>query len=218
MLGCTRALIAGHLNRCHMVATRCIKCTSPLDAGGQYCDACKPAPVRPRSEPVIVSTSSPEVTATGHCSNCGRELESGGVCDCVTIVEARSDVHLAGFFVRAAAFCTDWLALGAIGVVTAFLTNSPWTALIVMLAAGLVGSVGFWLADGATPGKMLFRLRVRMADGEDIEPVTAVLRYFAYLASGIMLGIGFLVMLFDEENRGLHDMISNTIVIVDVDR
>jgi uncharacterized RDD family membrane protein YckC len=203
---------------CNMVATRCIKCTAPLDAGGQYCDACKPAPFRPRSEPVSVSTTPPEVTETGQCSNCRREVEADQVCDCVTLVEARADVHFAGFFVRAAAFCTDWLALGAIGVVTVFLTNSPWTALIVMVAAGLVGSVGFWLADGATPGKMLFRLKVRMANGEDIEPVAAVLRYFAYLASGVMLGIGFLIMLFDDENRGLHDVISNTIVIAEGDR
>lgn len=198
-----------------MVATRCIKCTTPLRGGGQYCDACKPAPVRPPSEPVSVSTAQPAIAETGECSNCGRPAKAGAACDCVTIVQARSDVHFGGFFVRAAAFCTDWLILGAIGVVTAFVTNSPMTALFVVLAAGLVLSVGFWLADGATPGEMLFGLKVRMINGEGIEPVYAVIRYFATLASAFMLGIGFIAMLFNDEKRGLHDMISNTIVIVD---
>lgn len=202
-----------------MVATRCIKCMTPLEGGGQYCDACKPAPFRPApSATPAVSTTPPPVSEAGECANCGRTVEPGGTCDCVVIVKARTEVQFAGFFVRAAAFCTDWLILGAIGIAAAFITNSLWTALLVMVAAGLICSVGFSLADGATPGKMLFRLKVRMIDGEDIDPVAAVLRYFAYLASGLMFGIGFLTMLFNEEKRGLHDMISNTIVIVDGER
>jgi uncharacterized RDD family membrane protein YckC len=124
-------------------------------------------------------------------------------------------VQFGGFFVRAAAFCTDWLILGAIGIVVAFATNSPLLGLAGMVAAGLVCSVGFWIADGATPGKMLFGLKVRMIDGGALDPVAAVIRYLAYLASGAFLGIGFLAMLFNDEKRGLHDMVSNTIVVVD---
>lgn len=198
-----------------MVATRCIKCMTPLQGGGQYCDACKPAPTRPARLQVTESTTAPEVTSTGQCSNCGRAVQPDESCNCVTIVKAREDVHFGGFFVRAAAFCTDWLVLGAIGIVTAFVANSFLAAAFAMVAAGFVCSVGFWLADGATPGKMLFRLKVRMINGEDLDPVAAVIRYFAYLGSGLLLGVGFFAMLFNEEKRGFHDMISNTIVIVD---
>lgn len=185
---------------------------TPLETGGQYCDACKQPPPRPVDAPTPTET-----TETGECVDCGRQVEPGGVCPC-SIVIARSDVHFGGFFVRAAAFCADWLILGAIGSVVALASNSLWTAAFVMIGIGLVSSVGFWLADGATPGEMLFRLKVRMVNGQAVEPVAAVVRYFASLASGLLLGAGFLMMLFNEEKRGLHDMISNTIVIVDADR
>lgn len=193
-----------------------------LEGGGQYCDECDPRLPRPAASapspqlmPLAPGSTREDALQAPTCDECGSELPSpSAACACQTPIP-RSDVHFGGFFIRAAAFCVDWLILLAVGVVTAFTTNNPVAAAGVMIGAGLACSVGFWIADGATPGKMLFGLKVRMMNGAPVEPVNAVLRYFAYLASGLILGVGYLVMLFNEERRGLHDMVSNTIVIVE---
>ncbi|MDG1115074.1 MAG: RDD family protein [Pseudomonadales bacterium] len=41
----------------------------------------------------------------------------------------------------------------------------------------------------------------------------AVSRYFAYLASALPLGFGFIWIAFDRKNRGLHDLMCGTLVI-----
>lgn len=197
-----------------------------LDDGGQYCGDCQPnlrrsAEAIGQAPPDLKRPEARKVagvaTSAIGCPDCGRSLDAAvEVCPC-QVVRLRSEVAFGGFFVRAAAFCADWLLLGTVGLIVAFATNSFLNAAIAMLAAGLVSSAGFWIADGATPGKMLFGLKVRMIDGRPVEPVAAVIRYFAYLASGLLLGIGFIVMLFSEERRGLHDMIANTIVIYEGD-
>ena len=191
---------------------------TPLEGGGQYCDDCNPAVVKTAPTTsydaggrlIDVQPPSEEFA----CFDCGKILDPGTECDCEA-VRPRSDVHFGGFFVRAAAYMADWLILGAAGAVIAFATNSLWAGGFAVIAAGLVCFAAFWIADGATPGKMLFGLKVRMINGESVDPVAAVLRYAGYLVSGATLGIGFLIMLFNEEKRGLHDMISNTVVIVD---
>lgn len=200
-----------------MVATRCIKCMTLLEDGGQYCADCRPGIARPSSSAPTLEQppnidGSPVVEST--CESCGQPLATGQVCECQRVIP-RSDVKFAGFFVRAAAYMADWLILGVVGIVVAFATNSLIGALLAMIGVGLICFAGFWIADGATPGKMLFNLKVRMTDGSSLEPVSAVLRYAGYWVSGAMLGIGFLVMLFDEEKRCLHDRIANTIVVVE---
>jgi uncharacterized RDD family membrane protein YckC len=65
----------------------------------------------------------------------------------------------------------------------------------------------------ATPGKMLFGLKVVTPMGFRITFGTAVARYLSLFLSGLMLGFGFLMAAFDDEKRALHDRICNTRVI-----
>lgn len=65
----------------------------------------------------------------------------------------------------------------------------------------------------ATPGKMLCRLRVIVADGTDVSYLRALGRYFAEILSGLVCYIGYIIAAFDEEKRALHDHICNTRVI-----
>lgn len=81
------------------------------------------------------------------------------------------------------------------------------------IAASLVYYVGFWVTEGATPGKMVFGLRVVSVDGSPIEIWQGVLRVFGYWLDGVTLGIGFLMVLFTAEKRGLHDFVANTMVV-----
>ncbi len=65
----------------------------------------------------------------------------------------------------------------------------------------------------ATPGKLACRLRVITGDGQRVTYIRALGRYFASILSGMILGIGFLICIWDSEKRTLHDRICNTRVI-----
>ena len=90
-----------------------------------------------------------------------------------------------------------------------------------MLAALLsfVVSVGYYwfftVKNGATPAKKFFGLRVIGSDGkEKVDPVKGFLREIVgKFISGIVLGLGFLWILWDKERQGWHDKIASTRVI-----
>jgi uncharacterized RDD family membrane protein YckC len=66
---------------------------------------------------------------------------------------------------------------------------------------------------GATPGKMALGLKVVRPDGGPVGLGRAFGRYFAKFLSMIILGIGYIMVGFDSEKRGLHDMICGTRVV-----
>ena len=65
----------------------------------------------------------------------------------------------------------------------------------------------------ATPGKMACGIKIITADGGKVTYLRAFARHFAEFLSGIILGIGYLMVAFDREKRALHDHICNTRVI-----
>jgi len=72
--------------------------------------------------------------------------------------------------------------------------------------------VYFWGARGATPGKHLMGLVVVGSEGEfPIGIGRAGTRFFGYLLSGALLGVGFLMIAFS--GLGLHDRIAGTRVV-----
>lgn len=75
--------------------------------------------------------------------------------------------------------------------------------------------VSCWVKYGATPGKMLFRMRVvGINDYEKLGVRRAIIRFISYLISVLSLGIGLLWALFDKRKRTWHDMLSGTRVMV----
>ena len=66
---------------------------------------------------------------------------------------------------------------------------------------------------GATPGKMACKIKVVNADGSQVSYAKAAGRFFGYFVSTIILCIGFLMMLWDNEKRTLHDRMCDTRVI-----
>jgi uncharacterized RDD family membrane protein YckC len=72
--------------------------------------------------------------------------------------------------------------------------------------------VYFWGLKGATPGKRLFGLAVEGPSGTlPIGPSRALLRLLGYGVSGLVFGIGFLMIAFG--GHGLHDQIAHTRVV-----
>ncbi|GJM27275.1 MAG: hypothetical protein DHS20C16_36900 [Phycisphaerae bacterium] len=67
---------------------------------------------------------------------------------------------------------------------------------------------------GATPGKMLLRLKVVRPDGSKITYWRAFGRFWATWISGLTCYIGYIIAAFDDEKRTLHDHICSTRVIV----
>ena len=127
-----------------------------------------------------------------------------------------------GFWVRFAARLLDGVIMGgtnfAIGLLFAALVRSSALAAIsalLGLAIGFAYEVWFVAHFGATPGKMVFRLKVVTPDGGPISTGRAIGRYFGYWLDGITLLIGYVIAAFDDQKRALHDHICGTRVIHD---
>jgi uncharacterized RDD family membrane protein YckC len=65
---------------------------------------------------------------------------------------------------------------------------------------------------GATPGKMLCRIKVVTAEGQRVTYGRATGRYFAEIIS-MFCNIGYIIAAFDSQKRALHDHIAGTRVI-----
>jgi uncharacterized RDD family membrane protein YckC len=68
-------------------------------------------------------------------------------------------------------------------------------------------------ALAASPGKLALGLKVVRPDGSAVGYGRALGRYFAGILSWMILFIGYIMVAFDSEKRGLHDMICDTRVI-----
>ena len=78
----------------------------------------------------------------------------------------------------------------------------------------LVYDTAFIALRGATPGKQLFGLYVVRADGSRIGWGRALARHLlTALTLNFTLGLGFLVVAFHPDKRGLHDLICDTVVV-----
>lgn len=161
----------------------------------------------PASVPPVQS-----VAGTVACPSCGQSAPAdAGFCSrCGGVVSA---VVYAGFWIRLVASIIDGLILLIPNIVVAAAVTDPVARFLIQLVIGLAYTVGFWTARGATPGKMAMGIQITTADGEPIGFGTALLRYIGYLVSTITLLIGYLMIAFTRQKRGLHDYIAGTVVI-----
>lgn len=83
----------------------------------------------------------------------------------------------------------------------------------IALCIQLSYTVFFLGRFGATPGKMVCRLKVVRPNGEPITYARACGRHFADMLSGMLLYVGYIIVAFDDEKRALHDHICDTRVI-----
>jgi uncharacterized RDD family membrane protein YckC len=147
--------------------------------------------------------------------------------------EAPVEGEPAGFWIRFLAYLLDSviisLVMAVIWAPTIFITFRaatsgeapgalaailPFLSFLLGTAAGLGYVLWFWATRGATPGKKMLGLRIVREDGED--PIgwgTAFMRLVGYMVSGFILYIGFLMIAFNPEKKGLHDMIAKTRVL-----
>ena len=109
----------------------------------------------------------------------------------------QTEMKYAGFWVRSGAWFIDLI-------------------LLVIVALGLIivaYFIGLWAWRGQTLGQMAAHIKVVRQDGKPMDLGTAVLRFIGYVVCVLTLGIGFLLVAFDERKRGLHDRLAGTYVI-----
>lgn len=71
----------------------------------------------------------------------------------------------------------------------------------------------FGIIYQATPGKMLFKLKITDISGKKPFKTQIIVRYFAYFISKILLMSGFLMVLFRKDKLALHDLIAETKIV-----
>jgi len=151
-------------------------------------------------------------TAANFCPNCGQSLVAETKF-CANCGDQLSGVVAAGFWIRFGAALIDGVILILMSlVVTGALSAGP-VQISIEIIVGAVYTIGFWVSRGATPGKMVFGLKVVTEDGDPIGLDKAALRYIGYWVNVLTLGIGYLMIAFRKDKRGLHDLIAGTTVI-----
>ena len=100
------------------------------------------------------------------------------------------------------------------------LATQPQTSLqweLLFEISVLVVTIVFWRRwRGATPGKKFVHVKIVDANTfEDIDNKQAITRSFGYIVSTMFLLIGFIMVAFRKDKRGLHDLLAGTVVIYD---
>jgi len=71
----------------------------------------------------------------------------------------------------------------------------------------------FWTSTGQTPGKSIMKIKVVATNGAKLTVGKAFLRVIGYAISNLILGLGFIWILFDTDKQGWHDKIASTYVV-----
>lgn len=186
----------------------CPRCSTVNEAGSAYCYSCG----LPLDE-----VQQQQASSTG---DFGLQFDAN--------VQSLAD-RPAGFWIRLIAFIVDNIVVFALSAVVASAvgisvtdwwaeswTSDEWAwgafdrlnlALSVVYFSVLVAA---W---SATLGKLLFGLEVVGNDGSKVGIGRAIARYLCYSISLLLLGIGFLMIAFRRDKRGLHDLICDTKVV-----
>jgi len=192
----------------------------PPDAVRVNCPKCKQSfPLQQQAQELAAQ---PEVVAKGYQSSTNETTMSA---------QATIDaVPKAGFWMRVVATFIDAFVvfvlqfllgslLAVAGVFTGGGSESAAGNMVILIQLfGFVLSFVYYVFFtgycGQTPGKMALRIKVIRRDGSPISYGRAAFREIpAKFISGIIFGIGYLMVAFDDQKQGLHDRMADTYVI-----
>ncbi len=131
-------------------------------------------------------------------------------------------LRYAGFWIRVGAAMIDGILMAIVQyavLIPMFFGMNENTVFILQIVSMLVGLVvgaayEIWMVGryGATVGKLACRIKVVTPEGGRVGYGRATGRHFAKMLSAILY-IGYIMVAFDKEKKGLHDMICNTRVV-----
>lgn len=154
---------------------------------------------------------------------------------CQCIMQCQSNRSYAGVAPRIAAYIIDKICAGVlIGIAAGIIGILSLCGLDFLLKDGVlfkytIAAIVFYLVEkvyfiaftasmGQTPGKMLFRIKVVNEDGGKVSTWNVIYREVVgrFLSGLPMIAFaGYLMIIPDQEKRGLHDRLCDTRVIYD---
>jgi len=118
---------------------------------------------------------------------------------------------------RLAAFLIDFMLLFGIYLMAGDAVNGKGLSLIILFTVLIIPAVYliiFWFLAGATPGMLLFRLRMRkLKTGRKPDLLTAVWRFIIFLISWFSFFLGFLWQFWDSRRQTWADKFSGCVVV-----
>jgi uncharacterized RDD family membrane protein YckC len=121
----------------------------------------------------------------------------------------------AGFWIRLAAMLLDVILIGMIcGLLSGMMPNGSHLRIRADLLPVLAvyGAV-MWKLKGTTIGGIVCGLKVVRLDDRPIDWGTAIVRALGCFLSLVVLGLGFIWVVFDDQRQSWHDRISGTTVV-----
>ncbi|MBS0662635.1 MAG: RDD family protein [Verrucomicrobia bacterium] len=121
-------------------------------------------------------------------------------------VASAASLPRAGFWIRIAALLLDLIL---IGILFALVHASGKLLLLTLAAYG----AGMWRLRGSTIGGIVCGLKVVRLDDREVDWATAIVRALACFLSFVVLGFGFIWVVFDDGRQSWHDKIAGTAVV-----
>ena len=161
-----------------------------------------------------------------YCFRCGLPFEGSSASGAARAsnIPAYLGGEPSGFWIRLVAFIVDNLIL-SLAVALLLVIFSDQSFMDYFNDEDLSGDDAFDFTVNAlyftvavatwatTVGKRLFRMHVVRKDESKVGAGRAFARYLAYILSFAILGIGFIMVGFRGDKRGLHDLRCNTVVV-----
>lgn len=160
----------------------------------------EPAAIAPSAaKPRVPVPARPAASEAPGISGAGRRI-AAAVADLAILLSIDAVVIYFTFQIAGVPF-SDWQAIPIL----------PLGLFLLMVKASYLSV--FTALGGQTVGKMAAGIRVVGEDDRDVEPVRAVQRTFAALASVATAGLGFAPVLLGGDRRALHDRVAGTRVV-----
>src|ERR1700693_2550295 len=208
----------------------CNKCGAQNAAGAQFCNRCG-ASTTPTPSAVPTAASQPSASPNFPSSNTASSPYAASATADQPVAPVAGSGY-GGFWIRVVAAIIDAIILrivvapvgmifGGLGM-AGMMSGIPHRGLR-FLGGGITIILlifGSWLYEAfmesssyqATLGKMIFGMKVTDLNGNRISFERATGRHFAKWLSGMILGIGYIMVGFTERKQGLHDLLAGTLV------
>lgn len=133
------------------------------------------------------------------------------------------EMRYAGFWVRVAALFIDIIILLAFNfslelILFQEIVDIDHKAYPLALGISSVISILYYAGFEssqmqATFGKKAMKIKVVDENGHRIDFTMSIIRYFCHWLSSLTLGIGYIMVAFHPQKKGLHDLVAKTLVV-----
>lgn len=185
-----------------------------------------PPPAPPASPPPAAETSAAGFASAAGATSASAAFSTGPTANATTPdptaapaaepKPAPAAQTLSDAAVAALPRATFWMRMGALAidaVMIAIIVNMvDSSGDLWLLLLGAYGAV-MWRLRGTTIGGIVFGLKVVRLDGRPIDWPTAIVRALSCFLSFVIVGLGFLWIIFDDDRQGWHDKIAGTVVV-----